>query len=73
MCSNGINPETIDHAARSLGVVNKICHTFECQNDITPGSDRHKQPSFIKDFKLILEVLEDHMVFKELPGRSHSS
>ena len=73
ICSNGTNPETIDRAARSLGVVNKICNTFECQNDIPPESDRHKRPSFIKDFKLILELLEDRMVFKEQPGRSHSS
>ena len=29
MCSNGTNPETIDRAARSLGVVNRICNTFE--------------------------------------------
>ena len=52
MCSNGTNPETNDRAARSLGVVNRICDTFECQNDVAPESDKHKQPSFIKGLQV---------------------
>ena len=68
MCSNGTKTETVDHAARSLAVVDRICNTFECQNDVTPESDKHKRPSFVKDFRLVLDVLEDHTVFKEQPG-----
>lgn len=35
-------------------------------------SDKHKKPSYMKDYKLILDVLREMQLFKEIPKRKHT-
>ena len=63
----------VNRVARSIGVLHDICTTFEQQNDVKAESDKHNTPSFMKDTKNVLEVLEELDVFKQEAHRKHSS
>ena len=60
-------------AAESVGIVTAICHVFERQSSSSKASsNKHFCPSFDKDFKLILNTLEEYDVFTNRPGRQHN-
>ena len=63
----------VNRVARSIGVLHDICSNFEEQNDVKPESDKHNPPSFMKDVKNVLEVLEEQNVFDQQAHRKHSS
>lgn len=63
----------IHRAAKSIGVVHQVCSLFDEQSGINPGSDHHTKPLSEKDFKLVLEVLEEQKVFKDCVHRHHKS
>ena len=72
--SDSIYPNNaVNRAARSIGVLHDICCTFEEQNAVTPESDKHIPPSFTKDVKSILEVLQEQKVFEQQTHRKHAS
>jgi len=73
MGSNVTN-RSVKLAAESVGTVNEICHVFErqCSNS-KETSDKHNCPSFEKDFKLILNTLEEKEVFVMKTGRQHNT
>ena len=63
----------VNRVARSIGVLHDICTTFEQQNNVKAESDKHNTPSFMKDTKNVLEVLEELDVFKQEAHKKHSS
>jgi len=63
----------VNRAAKSIGIVNQICCLFEAQSNVKHETDHHTKPSYEKDFKLVLKVLEDRQVFCERGNRSHNS
>ena len=63
----------IERAAKSIGVVHKVCEVFEMETRHKCESDKHAIPGSKKDFDLIISVLKDTEVFVDCPGRSHSA
>ena len=63
----------VNRAARSIGVLHDICCNFEEQNTATGESDKHIPPSFTKDVKSVLEVLQEQNVFEQQAHRKHAS
>ena len=71
--SDSIYPNNaVNRAARSVGVLHDICCNFEEQNEVTGESDKHNPPSFTKDVKSVLEVLQEKNVFEQA-HRKHAS
>ena len=65
---------SIRMAAENVDVVNNVCHNFEKQTNKCKGiSDKHASPSFQKDLKMILSVLQEQQVFNLKKGRQHIS
>ena len=65
---------SIRMAAENVDVVNNVCHNFEKQtNECKEISDKHASPSFQKDLKMILSVLQEQQVFNSKKGRQHIS
>ena len=71
--SNITQIKTIDHAARSIGIVDNVCNIFKSENEVNSDSDVHNKPSFDKDFQFVLELLVEEQVFQEQAGRYHGS
>ena len=67
-----VTTTTIDQAAKSIGVINHVSRIFEKEMSRKPISGSHNYPSFLKDFELVLSVLEEKQVFKYQPGRHHA-
>ena len=71
---SNITDKSVSLAAESISVLQHICEQFEKETCTdSPNSDKHSYPSFEKDFKLILNVLEDQKVFVEMSSRKHNS
>ena len=68
-----INPKAVQKAGRSIGVVQRICETFEKQTSHYHTSGRHPTPKFGKDFCTILNLLEEENVFVPTCKRKHNS
>ena len=69
---SNVTDKSVKLAAESVGIVNAICHVFERQSGSSKASsNKHSCPSFDKDFKLILNTLEEYDVFTNRPGRQH--
>ena len=65
---------SVSMAAETVDVVNHICHDFEEHtSDCKGSSDKHESPSFQKDHKMILSILEEQQVFFTKKGRQHAS
>ena len=63
----------IERAAKSIGVVHKVCEVFEMETRHKCESDKLAIPGSKKDFDLIMSSLKDTEVFVDCPGRSHSA
>ena len=71
---SNITDNSVSLAAESISIVQHVCEQFERETCTSgPSSDKHSYPSFEKDFKLILNVLEDQEVFTENSSRQHHS
>ena len=68
-----INPKAVQKGGRSIGVVQRICETFEKQTSHYHTSGRHPTPKFGKDFCTILNLLEEENVFVPTCKRKHNS
>ena len=64
---------SIDRAAKSIGIVHQICESFEQELVNYSESGQHKRASFIKECRLMYEVLIEQKIFEEHNGRSYSS
>ena len=73
LCHKGSNvqPQSIVQAAKSIGVVHKICKIFE--EEFGNRSDNHPYPSFKKDFDLIYGILKEVDAFTIHSQRVHST
>ena len=69
---SNVHPSAIQRVAKSLGVVDAICHQFEAEAEasINKGYSSYSYPSFVKDFNQILNTLEDQKVFEVQEGRT---
>ena len=67
------NNNSIDRAAKSIGVVHQICEGFEQEVVSYTESGQHKRASFVKECKLMYEELIEQKIFDEHMGRSYSS
>ena len=71
---SNITDNSVSLAAESISILQHICEQFERETcTSTPSSDKHSFPSFEKDLRLILNVLEDQEVFIEKSPRKHPS
>ena len=71
---SNITDNSVNLAAESIAIVQHVCEQFERETSTSgPSSDKHSYPSFEKDFKLILNVLEDQEVFLDKCSRKHHS
>ena len=71
---SNITQNSVRMAAESIGVVDHICHNFEMEStEHAANSDRHESPSFDRDYKLILSVLQEEEVFVSKRRRQHTS
>lgn len=65
---------SVQMAAETVDVVNHVCDNFEDQiSECKEISNKHASPSFQKDHKLILSVLQEQQVFISKKGRQHAS
>jgi len=70
---SNVTDKSVKLAAESVGIVNDICHVFERKSTSSKvSSNKHSCPSFDKDFKLILNMLE-HKVLIHKSGRQHNT
>ena len=70
---SNIQPESILRAARAIGVVNNICHTFEKEVSGTAISGYHPIPSYKKDLLTIITILTEAKVLQQQQqSRVHS-
>ena len=72
---SNVSNSSVKLAAEAVGVVNNICHSFEKQNSsCKSNTDSHTCPSFVKDYQLILNVLDEQKVFvPNTTGRQHNT
>ena len=70
---SNINPAAAQHAAKALGVVQKVCLQFITESDITDNKDFHSIPSVNKDLSFLTKELIDSEVFTVKLGRQHGS
>ena len=68
---SNVQAQSIVRAAKSIGVVHKICKIFE--EEFGNRSDNHPYPSFKKDFDLIYGVLKEVNVFTIHSQSVHST
>lgn len=67
-----VNPKSIVKAGKSLRAVHRVCETFETETTKSSTSDKHPYPSFNKDMKKVLAILEEVQVFTPMQKREHS-
>lgn len=70
--SSNVQATSVVRAAKSIGVVHRICSIFENETRPNTGSDKHSDPGFGKDYDQILSALKEAKVFSSFLGRSHS-
>ena len=64
---------TIQRAAKTVGVVSKVCLQFEKEVNTSKDSDNHQRKPDKNDFNLILETLQEREVFTNKPVRIHNT
>ena len=68
-----MKPSSVTRAARAIGVVDEICRSFGNEMGRQDDSDKHRKPSYIKDYKLILDELDAIDIYKNIPNRKHKN
>lgn len=69
---SNVTPTAVDRASRSIGLVHRVCETFEEQNNAAKQSGKHNRPSFTKECKMIYQELKDQRVFEQNESRCPS-
>jgi len=64
------NNDIIQHAAKTVGIVSKVCRQFERETGSIKDSDHHNRKPYTQDFNLILE---EKNVFSNKPDRMHKN
>ena len=64
---------SINRAAKSIGIVHQICENFEQEVVSYSESDKHNRASFVKECRLMYNELIEQKVFEEHKDRSYSS
>ena len=68
-----IRPNAIVRAAKSIGIIDEVCRTFEDSLAIHHASAHHPVPADHKDFDKVLEVLLEKDIFSKMDStRQHS-
>ena len=63
---------SVNRAARSIGVLHEICNTSENQTGVGLTSGNHNRLSLVKDVEMVVKVLEDEKIFDTIRGgRKH--
>ena len=70
---SNITDSSVTLAAQSIDVVNHVCAVFESSTDHKADSGLHSSPSFERDYKLVLSVLNEKEVFSYKPKRQHGT
>ena len=70
---SNVKPSSVTRAARAIGVVDEICRSFGNEMGRQDDSDKHRKPSYIKDYKLILDELDAIDIYKNIPNRKHKN
>lgn len=70
---SNIKPSTLEKATKSISIVEEICTSFSDEVSVSNQSDNHAKPSYLKDYKLVLNVLTQKEVFSIIPKRRHAS
>ena len=71
---SNVTDRSIKLAAESIDVVHHVCNVFLAESSEQKlDSVRHSYPSFEKDFKLTLSVLQEQEVFISKTSRHHNS
>ena len=63
--------KAIDHAAKAIGIIHRICEVLE--EDTYAEGNKHDRPSFAKECRLMVNELIEQNIFVEQSGRSHAS
>ena len=63
---SNINPAPAQHAAKGLGIIQRVCLQFITESDVTDNKDFHTTPSINKDLFFLTKELTDSEVYK--PG-----
>ena len=69
---SNVQPRAIVHAAKSIGVVHRVCENFYKETKPDTTSQKYQIPSFQRDLQKILQELKEAQVFAIVSGRSHS-
>ena len=68
-----ITPTVIVRAAKSIGLVNEVCHTFEESVDSSFNSGRHSVAEDQEDLDAVLKILQENRIMQYCEGRRHSA
>lgn len=68
-----VTPKAIQKAGKAIASVQYVCQLFEQQTAKYVHNDHHSVPSFGKNFRTILKVLEEEQVFVSLCTRQHNT
>ena len=67
---SNVHCSAIERIAKSLGVVDTVCRTFEAESEAPVNKGYCSYPSFTKDLNHILSILEEQEVYKVQEGRT---
>ena len=70
---SNIQTTSILNAAKSIGLIHKICSNLEKEIKGKEESGLHHVKSYKKDLQIVCNILEEEGVLKKIHGRSHSS
>ena len=70
---SNVHPMVIQRAAKSLGPVSTVMDQFEQETDISENKDYHTIPSFARDLKTVIDILQDEKVFSESNLSNHTT
>ena len=67
---SNVHCSAIERVAKSLGVVDAVCRTFETESEASVNKGYYSYPSFTKDLHNVLSTLEEQEVYKLHEGRA---
>ena len=68
---SNVHPMAIQRAAKSLGPISTVMDQFEQETDLVENKDYHTIPSFARDLKTVIDILEGEEVFSESNLNNH--
>jgi len=70
---SNVTTSIVTLAARSIDVVNQACYIFGRSTGHKPNSGLHSSPSFARDYKLVLSVIQEKEFFVNKNQRQHET